>query len=177
MRTLASSHPAYNPYGYHRGAVWPVEHGPFALGLRRYGLRTQMLAVCQAQFDLLRLFEAYRLPECVAGHGRDEQHPFPPVFPAANSPQAWSATAPLQMMHALLGVEPDANAQRLYLDPWLPSWLPHLDLLGLRVGKATVDVRFRRQESGDTAFEVLSCRGDLEVSQRRSRWNLDAGLE
>ena len=29
VRTLSSQHPAYNPYAYHRGTVWPVEHGPF----------------------------------------------------------------------------------------------------------------------------------------------------
>ena len=104
MRTLAASHPAYHPYGYHRGAVWPVEHGPFALGLRRYGLREDMLAICRAQFDLVRLFEGYRLPECVAGHPRDELHPFPALYPAANSPQAWSAATPLALLQAMLGM-------------------------------------------------------------------------
>src|SRR5689334_22746209 len=37
IRTLSSKHPAYNPYSYHRGAVWPVEQGTFAIGLTRYG--------------------------------------------------------------------------------------------------------------------------------------------
>jgi glycogen debranching enzyme len=32
VRTLSCDHPAYNPYAYHRGTVWPVEHGPFAVG-------------------------------------------------------------------------------------------------------------------------------------------------
>lgn len=173
MRTLSSTHVSYNPYGYHRGAVWPVEHGPFALGLKRYGLRTHMAEICQAQFDLMRLFEGYRLPECIAGHGRDAMHPFPAVFPAANSPQAWSASAPLMMVQAMLGVEPNAHARHLYLDPVLPTWLPRLDLLGMRVGDATVDVAFQRGDDGNTAFEVLACHGELEVVRRRSGWMTD----
>jgi glycogen debranching enzyme len=38
IRTLSSEHPAYNPYSYHRGSIWPVEHGAFAIGFMRYGL-------------------------------------------------------------------------------------------------------------------------------------------
>ena len=37
VRTLASSHPAYNPVGYHTGSVWPHDSALIAFGLRRYG--------------------------------------------------------------------------------------------------------------------------------------------
>ncbi len=37
IRTLSSQHPAYNPFSYHLGSVWPVENGTFALGFGRYG--------------------------------------------------------------------------------------------------------------------------------------------
>ena len=42
IRTLSSQHPAYNPYSYHRGSVWPVEHGTFAVGFARYGLHDSL---------------------------------------------------------------------------------------------------------------------------------------
>jgi hypothetical protein len=29
IRTLSKDNPAFNPYSYHRGSVWPVEHGSF----------------------------------------------------------------------------------------------------------------------------------------------------
>ena len=32
IRTLSEKHPAYDPFSYHRGSVWPVEQGAFALG-------------------------------------------------------------------------------------------------------------------------------------------------
>jgi glycogen debranching enzyme len=38
VRTLSSDHPAYDPYSYHRGSVWPVEHGSFAMGMMHFGL-------------------------------------------------------------------------------------------------------------------------------------------
>src|SRR5690242_21702199 len=38
IRTLSAKHPAYNPYAYHRGTVWPVENAVFALAFARYGL-------------------------------------------------------------------------------------------------------------------------------------------
>lgn len=63
IRTLSSGHPAYNPFSYHRGTVWPVEHGPFAVGAYRYGLHEQVERICRAQFEVAALFEHYRLPE------------------------------------------------------------------------------------------------------------------
>src|SRR5438105_266314 len=75
IRTLSSRHPAYNPYSYHRGSVWPVEHGTFALALMRYGLHGHVELICRAQFEAAALFEHYRLPELFAGHQRDRDHP------------------------------------------------------------------------------------------------------
>src|SRR3569833_2386030 len=71
IRTLSAEHPAYDPYSYHRGSVWPVEHGPFAVALYRYGEHGRLRQLCQAQFELASLFEQTRLPECVSGHPRD----------------------------------------------------------------------------------------------------------
>ena len=37
--TLSSEHPAYDPYSYHCGSVWPVEAGAMARGLRLWASR------------------------------------------------------------------------------------------------------------------------------------------
>src|SRR6185437_8686768 len=68
IRTLSSAHPSFNPYAYHRGAVWPVEHGPFAVGAYRYGAHDAVERICRAQFELASLFDHCQLPECVTGH-------------------------------------------------------------------------------------------------------------
>ncbi len=103
IRTLSDQNPAYNPYSYHRGSVWPVENGTFALAFLRYGLFEEMDRLCKAQFEAAALFEYHRLPELFAGHPRDAEHPFPGLYPKANSPQAWSAR-PFLHAAGLLGL-------------------------------------------------------------------------
>ena len=37
IRTLSANNPAYNPFSYQRGSVWPHDNGIIALGFKRYG--------------------------------------------------------------------------------------------------------------------------------------------
>jgi len=176
VRTLSSEHPAYDPYSYHRGSVWPVEHGPFAVGLYRYGQHTRLHDLCQAQFELASLFEHARLPECVSGHSRDGQHPFPAVYPDANSPQAWSATTPFTLLQTMLGLQPFAPLRILFIDPHLPAWLPQITLKRLRVADAVVSIRFYRLEDGRSEYEICELRGTLHVLRQPSPWSLTATM-
>src|SRR2546423_1098006 len=50
IRTLSSLHPAFDPYSYHRGTVWPVEQGTFAMGFMRYGLHEELHKLARAVF-------------------------------------------------------------------------------------------------------------------------------
>ncbi len=163
LRTLSSAHPAYNPFSYHRGSVWPVESAMFVMALAKCGLESDMNRLAKAIFEASELFQFHRLPEVFGGHQRDEEHPFPGLYPKANSPQAWSASAPFLMMQAILGIEPDAPHARLTVDPHLPDWLPEIRVCRLRVGKAVVDIAFRREDDGRTSFEVLRLEGALSV--------------
>lgn len=175
IRTLSSDNPAYNPYSYHRGSVWPVEHGTFALGFTRYGLHDLGGRMCRAQFEAAGLFENYRLPEVFSGHRRSESQPFPAFYPRANAPQAWSASAVFCMVQAMLGLYPYAPLHMLILDPHLPSWLPELTVRGLRVGDARTTIRFERGEDGTSSYRVLEVEGTLHVLRQPSPWSLTAG--
>jgi glycogen debranching enzyme len=174
IRTLSSKHPAYNPYSYHRGSIWPVEQGTFALGMMRYGLHEHMHRVCRAQFEAASLFDYYRLPELFAGHQRDADHPFPAMYPNANWPQAWSSSQIFTLLQAMLGLYPYAPLHLLIVDPLLPEWLPEIVLQGLRVGGANIDIRFYRTDSGDSSYEVLRKDGHLHVVRQPSPWSLTA---
>jgi len=176
IRTLSSEHPAYNPYAYHRGAVWPVEHGPFLVGGYRYGCLEEVEKVCSAMMQATSLFEYRRLPECFAGHPRDEAHPFPAIYPAANVPQAWSASTVVTMMQAKLGIYAHAPSGVLCVDPHLPEWLPDITLRNLRVGTASADLRFYRKDDGTSGYEVLDVRGKLKILGEASPWALNARL-
>jgi glycogen debranching enzyme len=176
VRTLSADHPAYNPYAYHRGTVWPAEHGPFAVGAYRYGQHDHVTRIARAQFELASLFDHAQLPECVAGHARDAAHPFPPLYPAANAPQAWSATTPFTLLQAILGMQPFAPLKMLFIDPHLPSWLPEITLSGMHVGNATVSIRFYRKANGASDYKVLDKRGGLHILRQPSPWSFTATL-
>jgi glycogen debranching enzyme len=176
IRTLSAHHPAFNPYAYHRGTVWPVENGVFALAFARYGMHERVNTLCRALFEAAALFDYYRLPECLCGHARDREHPFPGIYPKANWPQAWSCSAVFTMLQAMLGLYPYAPLHTLLLDPWLPDWLPEITLHNLRVGEAVITLRFDRKGDGTTAFHVVEKRGRLHVVRQPSPWSRTAGF-
>jgi hypothetical protein len=79
-----------------------------------------------------------------------------------SDPGAGSVFALLQ---AIIGFQPHGEEGVLYLDPWLPSWLPDLTPRDLRVGDQTFDLRIQGV-NGDSQVDVL--RGDPERIRRRS---------
>jgi glycogen debranching enzyme len=174
VRTLSSDNPAYNPYSYHRGSVWPVEHGTFALAFMRYGLWDHLHRLARAQFEAAALFEHVRLPEVFGGHARTDAQPFPAFYPQANSPQAWSASAVFCYVQAMLGLYPYAPLKMLVVDPHLPEWLPELTVHGLRVGQARTTIRFYRKDDGSSSYYVEETEGTLHVVRQPSPWSLTA---
>lgn len=72
----------------------------------------------------------------------------------------------IQLVQALLGIYPFAPARMLALvRPRLPEWLPALTVHALRVGDATVSIRFERNRDGSTSFDVIKRRGALMVTE------------
>lgn len=174
IRTLSAHHPAYNPFSYHRGSVWPVENGSFVLGLARYGLLGEMHQLARALFEAARLFPHCRLPEVFGGHQRGDDAPFPGLYTRADWPQAWSASATLTILRALLGLFPYAVADLLVIDPHLPEWLPELTVQNLRVGKARATIRFQRKPDGSTDYRITELEGKLHVVRQPSPNSLTA---
>ena len=66
-----------------------------------------------------------QLPELYTAFRRDETT-FPVQYIGANVPQAWAAGSAFMLTQAMLGFMPDAPHNKLYVDPWLPEWLPDL---------------------------------------------------
>ncbi len=175
LRTLSADHPAYDPFSYHRGSVWPVEHGSFAMGFMRYGFHDAVNAISRGIFDAAAMFDFRRLPEVFSGHQRDEQHPFPALYAKTCWPQAWSASSVFTLVQAMLGIYPYAPLDILIVDPNLPDWLPEITISNLHVGKASVDIRFYRREDGNSSYEVLDKRGTLYVVRQPSPWSQTDG--
>jgi glycogen debranching enzyme len=174
VRTLSSDHPSYNPLAYHLGTVWPVENATFALGFKRYGLETHVERLVTAMFDASSRFRYSRLPEALGGHSRADA-PIPTVYPMSNSPQAWSASATIQMAQAILGIYPFAPAHVLALvRPRLPRWLKTVVVRNIRVGDGCVSIRYARARDGSTTSDVLHKTGRLHVVELAPPQGTDA---
>ncbi|MDQ0830846.1 glycogen debranching enzyme [Streptomyces achromogenes] len=101
VRTLAAGQPAYHPLSYHRGSVWPHDNALIALGLARYGLHDEARTVAHALVDAAAA-TGHRLPEVLAGYGRDT-HAEPVPYPHACARESRSAAAPLALLTAVGG--------------------------------------------------------------------------
>ncbi|MEU6669482.1 glycogen debranching N-terminal domain-containing protein [Streptomyces sp. NPDC046727] len=101
VRTVASGQAAYHPLSYHRGSVWPHDNALITLGLARYGLHDEARTVAHALVDAATA-GGHRLPEVLAGYGRDT-HGEPVPYPHACGREARSAAAPLALLTAVGG--------------------------------------------------------------------------
>jgi glycogen debranching enzyme len=164
IRTLSALNPAYNPYNYQTGSIWPHDNAVIALGFKRYGFGAEAARIARDISDAASHFLLNQLPELYTTIERDEAS-FPVQYLGANVPQAWAAGSVFNLMKAMLGFVPDAPRGKLYVDPLLPEWLPDLTVFDLRVGGHRFDIRFWRA-GGGTQLEVL--RGDPTAVERSS---------
>jgi len=164
IRTLSTFHPAFNPYNYQTGSVWPHDNATIALGFKRYGFGAEAARIARDISGAASHFMFNQLPELYTAPERDETN-FPVQYLGANIPQAWAAGSVFTLMQAMLGFKPDAPRGKLRVDPLLPAWLPDLTVSDLRVGKQRFDIRFWR-DGGQTQFEVLQ--GDPKAVERCS---------
>jgi len=161
IRTLSSDNPAYNPFSYQNGSIWPHDNGIIALGFRKYGFAKEAGMIARDISEAASYFLFYRLPELYAGTKR-EPGAFPVQYLGANVPQAWAAGSVFHLLRAILGLDANAHKRTLYVDPVLPHWLPDITLHNLRIGASTVTARFWR-ENNENRYEVLSAEGELHV--------------
>jgi glycogen debranching enzyme len=162
IRTLATSAARFNPMSYHNGSIWPHDNALIAAGLRRYGLRHEVLQVLSGLFDASVSMDLHRLPELFCGLARRSGER-PTLYPVACNPQAWAAAAVFSLLQSALGIEVDGPHATLRLTrALLPAFLDEVHVRRLRVGSARLDLRFRRHEH-DVGISVLRRDGEAEV--------------
>ncbi|MBS0639105.1 MAG: amylo-alpha-1,6-glucosidase [Proteobacteria bacterium] len=163
IRTLSANHPAYNPYSYQNGSVWPHDNSLIALGFKHYGFTREVCTIAHDISLAASHFLLSQLPELYSGVARTPGS-FPVQYLGANVPQAWAAGSCFALLQAMLGIQPDAPNDRLYVDPTLPEWLPDVTLRDLRLGPHRLDMRFWRD--GDRTFWEVQ-RGDAALVEHR----------
>lgn len=138
LRTLSANNAAYNPLSYQLGSVWPHDTLLASAGLWRYGLREQACILIHGVLQAAQHLEDQRLPELFCGFDTSTGCPVP--YEEANIPQSWAAAVPLLAAELFLGLVPDAPQRRCFVAPWLPEWLPRLELRGVRIGQGRLDI-------------------------------------
>jgi glycogen debranching enzyme len=162
IRTVAASEARYNPLSYHNGSVWPHDNALIAYGFARYGLKEAALRVLTALFDASLFVDLHRLPELFCGLPRRPGEG-PTLYPVACAPQSWAAGAVFLLLQAALGLSVDAEERRiLFAHPALPEFLQTVEIRGLRMGDASVDLVLERHPA-DVGLRVLRREGDVEI--------------
>jgi glycogen debranching enzyme len=163
IRTLSADHPAYNPFSYQLGSIWPHDNGIIAAGFKRYGFPDEANRLARDIFEAASYFNAHRLPELYAGLPR-QPGSFPAQYLGANIPQAWAAGTVFHLIQTILGLRADAPHGKLYVNPTLPRWLPDLTVRGLQVGSARLSLHFWR-EADASRWEVLEGGGEIQIEE------------
>ena len=142
VRTLATSMARFSPLSYHNGSVWPHDTAICVAGLRRYGFIEEAYRIASGLLPAAEALDG-RLPELFAGLTIDEM-PVPVRYPTSCSPQAWASAAPLLVVRALLGLEPDVPEGRIELDPVLPEGATKLSVADLPLAGTRVTIEVDR---------------------------------
>ena len=163
IRTVANTEARYNPMSYHNGSVWPHDNALIGYGMSRYGFHEAVLTVLGGLFDASLFVELRRLPELFCGfHRRAGEGPT--LYPVACSPQSWASAAVFLLLQACLGLEIRAPDRLVRLrHARLPPFLEHVELRGLQVADAELDLGIARQPQG-VVVSVTRKRGDVEVT-------------
>lgn len=166
IRTLSSGACRYNPMSYHNGSVWPHDNAVIAAGFSRYGGGAQAGQLLTALFDTSLATPDRRLPELFCGFPRRFEHQ-PVPYPVACKPQAWAAGSVFLLLQAVLGLSIEAWERRItFHNTALPRWLERLEIRGLCVRDARVDLSIVRSQWG-AAIEVIEKEGDIEIVVRK----------
>ncbi|MCE3223655.1 MAG: putative Amylo-alpha,6-glucosidase [Nitrospira sp.] len=162
IRTLSADEGRYNPMGYHLGTVWPHDNSLIAAGFRRYGHERAAARIFSGLLEAALRFPDNQLPELFCGFARHE-YPVPVRYPVACHPQAWAAASIPYLIESILGLRPDALNNRLRIcRPALPEFLSFMELSGVRVGSAKIDLRFERS-NGAIRVHPSVAEGSLEI--------------
>ena len=166
IRTLSDRAARYNPMSYHNGSVWPHDTALVGAGFARYGHKAEAGELLGHLFGVSLYYGGSRLPELYCGFSRVTGHG-PTRYPVACAPQSWAAGAPFLLLGSVLGLEPEADRQRLNLRvPTLPAWMDSLDLHHLRLGGEELQLRFERSVHGTSVILTSASEVEVRVASR-----------
>jgi glycogen debranching enzyme len=161
IRTMAETEPAFNPFSYHNGSIWPFENALIASGLKKYGYVLETQQILDSLVEASLYFEYRRWPEVYCGV-RKAVGGVLARQPDASRPQAWSAGAIFLFLQTILGIASPPFADRVDVTPVLPSCLQELIVDDIPIKGGKLGLRLIR-DGNSVLLEVRANPGDLDV--------------
>jgi len=113
-------------------------------------------------FDAMQHMDLFRPPELFCGFPR-RQGSAPTQYPVACTPQAWASAMPFAVIEACLGLSFHPERREIRLErAQLPQRIDALEISGLELGEARVELALRRYPGG-VGVELRSREGDVTV--------------
>jgi hypothetical protein len=131
------------PLSYHNGSIWPHDTSLCAAGISRYGGHAPVVQILSGLFEAANHF-AMRLPELYCGFPRNPARgrrliPLPACRRRGPPAPVSCCCSPV------LGVSIDCRRKEVHIErPLLPSGTEALNIRGLPVGDADIDLEFHR---------------------------------
>ena len=149
IRTLSSQHPAYNPYSYQNGSVWPHDNSLIALGFKRYGFTDEVGQIARGISRGGEPFPAEPVAGAVCRHRSATETAFPVQYLGANVPQAWAAGSAFALLQAMLGHPAGCAARRAVCRSGAAALAAGHDAVGSAAGQAAFRHPLLARRRGD----------------------------
>lgn len=138
-RDVAESDPIYDSMSYHQGSVWPLFTGWAALADYRSHRPLSGYAHLRQNADQTTTQDPGAVTELLSGA-------FFEPFGRSTSHQLWSSAMVITpILRGLFGLQLDARANTVTVDPQLPADWPAAEVKNLHVGASSCDLSFSRR--------------------------------
>ena len=139
LRDVAESDPFYDPISYHQGSVWPLFTGWTSIAEYRGGHALSGYAHLMQNADLTTAQDLGAVTELLSGA-------FFQPFGRSTSHQLWSSAMVITpTLRGMFGIDVDALAGSVRLDPHLPADWDKAEVQRLHVGQSVCSLDYQRQ--------------------------------
>ena len=142
LRDVAESEPFYDPISYHQGSVWPLFTGWTSVAEYRTGRTLAGYTHLMQNADQTTTQDLGAVTELLSGAffqpmGRSTSH------------QLWSsAMVIVPALRGMFGIDVDATAKTVLVDPRLPADWNEARVERLHVGQSVISLRYERVDGG-----------------------------
>ncbi|KAA6463316.1 hypothetical protein DYQ86_08370 [Acidobacteria bacterium AB60] len=155
LRDVSNEEKIYDGMSYHQGSVWPLFTGWAAMAEYRGGQPLAGYQMLRENANLTQAQDLGAVTELLSGD-------FFVPFGRSTSHQLWSSAMVITpILRGLFGIDVDATAKTITVNPHLPANWESATVRNLRVGQSTVDLSFR--QSGGAVSVNLNHPSDLRI--------------